>query len=374
MKNKTSFLLSLVMAMSLLPAQAHYEHPGENHDHKSEHQSHSKVSTKQSTNKQSEAKTESAFSPWKLLEMALTPAYAYVTKVSITIRGNYRIIKANGLPDHATGSFPNRGNPNRISEQKYEFKVPKQPRYSGRLTRLGMYPFGVAINGIPFDPNAAEWWQRNPRSGWTYEAMVMGPRLGIDQSNAHVQPNGAYHYHGIPLGLMKKFRQLNKPALIGYAADGFPIYGPYGYTDPKDSSSRVVKLKSSYRVKRGTRKGGPGGRYTGLFVEDYEYVKENGDLDEANGRFGFTPEYPDGTYYYVVTDAFPFIPRMFRGTPDSSFMRSGPGGPPGGRGMRGGRRGGRGMGNGFGPPGRRPPPGFGHPPGFGPPPGGRPPY
>jgi len=54
-------------------------------------------------------------------------------------------------------------------------------------------------------------------------------------------------------------------------------------------------------------------------------VKDAGDLDEANGRFGVTPEFPQGTYHYVLTDDFPFIPRQFKGTPDSSFFRHGPG-------------------------------------------------
>lgn len=55
-------------------------------------------------------------------------------------------------------------------------------------------------------------------------------------------------------------------------------------------------------------------------------MKGAGDLDEANGRFGVTPEFPQGTYHYVLTENFPFIPRQFKGTPDSSFFRRGP--PP----------------------------------------------
>jgi hypothetical protein len=120
--------------------------------------------------------------------------------------------------------------------------------------------------------------------------------------------------------------------LIGYAADGFPIYGEYGHEKADDAASPVKKLKSSYHLKKGNRpKGndGPGGKYDGTFVQDYEFVKGSGDLDECNGRKGVTPEFADGTYYYVVTDAYPFIPRFFRDTPDSSFEKNmGP--PPGG--------------------------------------------
>ena len=73
----------------------------------------------------------------------------------------------------------------------------------------------------------------------------------------------------------------------------------------------------------------PGGTFDGTFVDDYEYIAGSGDLDECNGREGVTPEYPEGTYYYVLTDTFPFIPRSYRGTPDRSFERRGA--PPGGR-------------------------------------------
>ena len=74
------------------------------------------------------------------------------------------------------------------------------------------------------------------------------------------------------------------------------------------------------------RKDGPKGRIDGTFVEDFEYVPGYGDLDECNGRIGPTREYPDGTYYYVLTDEFPYVPRKWRGKPDESF-RHGP--PPG---------------------------------------------
>lgn len=364
MNRKQLLLLSSLLFVSSCPVFAHYESPEVPATKaikvlKPSELPEQKSSDGEESNHKSHAGT--GVDPWKLLEMALNPAYAYQTRVSIVKKGDFVYIKSNGLPKHATGQFPNSGNPNRISEQSYNYKVSASPKDKGKITELGMYPFGVAINGIPFDPNAAEWWQRNPRSGWRYEAMVLGPRLGLDQNNAHVQPNGAYHYHGIPTGLMKRFKEHGKPILIGYAADGFPIYGPYGYEDSRNSQSKMKKLKSSFRVKSGTRKSGPGGKYSGVFVEDYEFVEGLGDLDATNGRFGFTSEYPDGTYYYVITDAFPFIPRGFRGEPDTSFMRHGPGagGPPGMR--HGGRGGGR---PGMRPGMRMPPPGMGPPPGM----------
>ena len=148
--------------------------------------------------------------------------------------------------------------------------------------------------------------------GWQFEALSGKIDLGMDENNAHVQPNGAYHYHGLPKGLIAKLGGAEKMPLLGYAADGFPIYADRAYADANDSNSNMKQMRSSYRVKKGTRPSGPRGTYDGTFVEDYEYVAGLGDLDECNGRRGVTPQYPEGTYYYCLTTEFPFIPRVAR--------------------------------------------------------------
>ena len=271
-------------------------------------------------------------------------------QVTITIQGEYRLIKANGLPDHTPGRFPNRGNPNSISAQNYNFRVPVHPRAAEKPVAFNLGLFGVAINGVVFDPGANEWWNGDRSSGWQYDPLAGTLKLGVDQNNAHVQPNGAYHYHGIPTGLVAKLKGAREGMLhLGWAADGFPIYAPWAPTDSKDLKSPIKTVKSSYRLKSGTRPDGPGGAYNGEYVRDFEYAAGQGDLDECNGRWTATPEFPAGTYAYFVTAEFPFVPRLFHGIPDPSFQRRGP--PPGGR--RG--------------PGRGPAGGFGPPPGGGPP-------
>ena len=271
-------------------------------------------------------------------------------QVKMVVKGEYRYITSNGIPEHQTGRFPNRNNPNSIRPQHYEFRVPLEPKVSRNPTPVSHSPFGVATNGVVFDPETAEFWNRNRRSGWNYEALSGKINLGLDQSNAHVQPTGSYHYHGLPYGLIKQQGKPGEVTLIGVAADGFPIYAQFGYSDAQDAESPVRKMKSSYRLKQGSRPNGPGGKYDGTFVADFEYVADAGDLDECNGRVGVTPEYPDGIYHYYITEEFPFIPRFYRGTPDPSFLRHGPG-------QRGGGPGGR---RGFGPPPfGGPPPGFG---------------
>ena len=254
--------------------------------------------------------------------------------VSITIEGDQRVIVADGLPDHATGRFPNADNPNRIAAQHYRFTMPAKPVANARPTALRAQPFGIAINGVLFDPGTAEFWQNDPDSGWHYDAKGGAFSLGLDANDAHVQPNGGYHYHGIPNVLLVRLaRGRSAMTLLGWAAGGFPIYALWGHRAAGDGASELIALRSSYRLKQGARptaRGQPGGTYDGAFVEDFEYVAGSGDLDECNGRTGVTPEFPAGTYYYVLTTDFPFIPRYFRGTPDRSFeRRGGPGRRPG---------------------------------------------
>lgn len=239
--------------------------------------------------------------------------------VAITSRGTKRIITANGIPNHKVGRFPNSGNPNRIRSQSYSFTMPLNPRTTSRAARGRLAVFGVGVNGVPFDPGAAEFWQGNPRSGWQYEALGGAVPLGLDANYAHVQPSGAYHYHGLPVGLMQQLgwsRQAESP-LIGYAADGFPIYAITSTVN-----GRGTQMSSSYRLKSGSRSGnGPSGRHDGTFVQDYTYVAGAGSLDECNGAFVRTKDYPNGTYAYFLTDTFPVIPRCYKGTPDPSFNK-----------------------------------------------------
>lgn len=257
-------------------------------------------------------------------------------KVEITTDGQYRYIRSNAIPDHSPGQFPNRNNPNSISAQNLNYRVALKPRRTGRITPVGMSAFAVALNGIPFDPSAAEWWQRNRNSGWQYEPLSPKINLGLDQHNAHVQPNGTYHYHGIPTGYVDGIDGRSHSRLIAYAADGFPVYLRYGFADGLNASGGIKDLRPSWRLKSGSRPGGPGGRYDGSFIEDYEYVASLGDLDECNGIETVTPEHPEGTYAYFLTKEWPVIPRCLKGERDRSFMKGPPGGGQGPRDNRGG--------------------------------------
>lgn len=88
--------------------------------------------------------------------------------------------------------------------------------------------------------------------------------------------------------------------LIGWAYDGNPIYGPYGYSDPKNSNSSIKILSSGYELLPSNVTNRPTSFPSGFFVEDYKF-DDNGDLDINNGRFCKTPDFPQGIYAYFVS-------------------------------------------------------------------------
>lgn len=98
--------------------------------------------------------------------------------------------------------------------------------------------------------------------------------------------------------------------ILGWAYDGNPIYGSFGYENPYQDTSAanptIARMESSWRLK--TTRGNDSPSETtyslGRFVNDYEYVERLGDLDANNGRFCTTPEFPDGVYaYFLTTDS-----------------------------------------------------------------------
>ncbi len=242
-----------------------------------------------------------------------SPVDVFLSNVTAEIVGDEVHVTSNGLPDHETGTFPNSGNPNTISEQDIDRTFALSPTKNVSATNGGGYEFGIAVNGIPFEPLTGEYWNNDRNSGWNLEWSTNN--LGFDFNNAHVQPNGLYHYHGSPTSLLAAIDG-KAQTLIGFAADGFPIY--------------VENLTSSWQLKSGTRPNGPGGTYDGTYVQDYEYVEGLGDLDACNGIFSTTPEYPNGVYHYVVSETFPVIGRCFSGAPDPSFQKGAGQLPPGG--------------------------------------------
>ena len=269
---------------------------------------------------------------------ACTEELPWQSQVTINTDNEITTITTNGIPDHQVGLFGNSVgslNPNAISQQSATYRISSQPEIADRASLLldpntgPQYSFGVMLNGVQIDPEAAEPWPHTrpvnfntANFAWNLDAMSIN--LGLDCNNAHVQPSGKYHYHGSPTLYLEQLNISNsRMTLIGYAADGFPLYYKYGYEESNSSNSMIKELRSSYQLKSGERPGdgasAPCGEYTGIYTADYQYIEGLGDLDECNGRNGVTPEYPNGTYYYVITDSYPYVGRCLVGTPSSDF-------------------------------------------------------
>tara|TARA_Y100001968_G_scaffold307778_1_gene325908 strand:+ start:219 stop:1955 length:1737 start_codon:yes stop_codon:yes gene_type:complete len=251
-----------------------------------------------------------------------------------------RILSGNGIPNHEVGTFPNAHNPNTISEQTVNevFTIcPTIVSENGEPVGGPAGAIAYAINSVKFDPATAgrcndegECSLAQGQGNWNIEALGHETfNFGDDMNHAHVQPSGEYHYHGMPELLIDFLGDNQGMTLVGWASDGFPVYARYGYSNPNDSTSELISLQPSWKLKDTPDEGRPdtltalgGGQGItypnipipmGAFTQDFEFEAGYGDLDECNGRIGVTPEFPDGIYYYMVTDEFPYFTRCLKG-------------------------------------------------------------
>jgi hypothetical protein len=243
-----------------------------------------------------------------------------------TCTATTRQMTGNGIPDHSVvgGNFATP-----ISAQSLSVPFPRSPAISAPSgTTLVRKPSGFALNSVKFDPMtdgtcASTATSTAPGGGcvavmgrdpWNLEALGGAFAFGADENNAHVQPNGQYHYHGMPEGMIAKAGM--KLTLVGFAMDGFPVYARFGYTTATDAKSAIKVMTPSWRKKATPDAGRPSTTTfpMGTFTQDFEYAAGSGDLDECNGRTGVTPDFPNGTYHYYITETFPFIQRCLKGT------------------------------------------------------------
>lgn len=247
------------------------------------------------------------------------------TQVNVVVdnQAQTRTIESNTLPNHETGEFPNPGNPNSISAQDASWTFPTEPTFVGIAT-FARTP-GVAINGVKFEPGTAE--RATCKSGEVHsiEAIQDVTDLGLDFNNAHVQPTGEYHYHGVSDLLVDLYSREQDLVHVAFAADGHLIY-----------YSKSGAYQPSYRLGQGDREGTncvyarPGTEVTfgptkdGSLSSDWEYDVSYGQLDECNGVT------VNGEYIYLITDNYPYVPRCLMGefTPAGGNGAPPAGGPP----------------------------------------------
>jgi YHYH protein len=250
---------------------------------------------------------------------------ANVQQVRYTAGNVY--VNATGIPSYNIGPFGN--DPNLPANQNWVYDIPRNPvAQSGTHTATGLGPIGALVNGVPiFNPKDAN--SYNNQNVWHSNAVVVEAG-DMDSALGHPQQSGAYHHHQQPVSLITQLGgdSTHFSPLLGYAFDGYPIYGPYAYANP-DGTGGIVRVTSSYEVRNISQRTtladgtvlspsqyGPAvsSQYPlGYYVEDYQYVAGSGMLDQYNGRFTVTPDYPQGTYaYFTTTDplgnsAFPYI-------------------------------------------------------------------
>ena len=207
--------------------------------------------------------------------------------VRFALTGSGRFtVSGNGLPKSTpTGRFPIAPsddayaydrNPNSIERQIVALVLPARPKVAARASCLPMGMIGVAVNGVAIF-NALD---DSHRDAVAHETQ--------DLCGGHPQRRGIYHYHSIPACLAGSTVKAQK-RLVGYALDGFPIFGPRG------------------------ENGGP--------LTDAELDACHGHVARVrlHGRWV-------RTYHYHATLEYPYTLGCFRGTPahaDSSALSAG---------------------------------------------------
>ena len=321
------------------------------------------------------------------------PTYSGVNEVSYS--SNWVYIRTTGLGHHIMGPwYLNESDtnifPNFPANVAAIYRFPRAPTASPsnyEITTggaIGYFVDGVAmfdcrdafsyINNLGTDgsPNGG-----NGRGDgfWNRDAYE-NESVTFDSANAH-QASDTYHYHANPTALRyllgdhvnyntnnntyteKVGLPINHSPIIGWVADGYPIYGPYGYSDPHNMESGIKRMTSGYKkravIDRTSYPAWASRIYDinsltaaeygptinlqfplGHYIEDYEYMGDLGltqgidyDLDEHNGRFCTTPDFPNGTYAYFITcedDGTPTFPynvgRAYKGTPTGGSVNN----------------------------------------------------
>lgn len=293
----------------------------------------------------------------------LIPNNIVVNCQLVQYSANNVYVSTHGIPAYPTGPFLD-GNPSQASDQNAIFKFPLAPvQNTGTPTATTGGDIGVFINGVAlFDYRDGVAWNSNTNAlcggpgnppcpggmgatmDWNRDAIV-AERAGFDCAKGH-PAMGNYHHHQNPSAFKLDLTVISNVCnlydadglyaidstqhspLIGFAYDGFPIYGAYAYLNTNGSGG-IVRMKSGYQLRNiTTRTTDPNGNAVsagpavsttyplGYFREDYEFIAHPSDpdyLDEHNGRFCVTPEYPSGTYCYFATvndqwnSAYPYV-------------------------------------------------------------------
>ncbi len=233
-------------------------------------------------------------------------------------------VRANILASYTMGPWP--GDPFVVDGQNNSYVFPRNPAYpSSNHPSVPVGMLGMAVNGVALftDGDSQSYSSSlgaNTMTGsGVWNTIAWKAHLSeMDAGNAHPDPSSTYHHHHNPIMLASVTNSTAHSPIIGYAFDGNPIYGPFGYSVSTSSTSPIKRMTSSWSLRSiSTRTALYTGTVTsqvgpnvstqfplGTYIEDYGYTANSGDLDFYNGRYCVTPEYPNGTYaYFLNTDA-----------------------------------------------------------------------
>lgn len=256
---------------------------------------------------------------WVLSPPGNAPVLAIAPEVhAVRSDSDFVYVESAGLSLHSFGALEANQYDPPATPRRLIFRIPRHPRpAAGQPISTPLGIIGVFATGVPI---------YNPIGAVSYRDQNIWHRDAVAASSAGTSP----------LVASLSANATRHSPIIGYALDGYPIYGPFGW----DSAGNVRRMTSSYRLRRISRRtvlpdgvvltpGQEGPDVSpayppGAFAEDYEFVKGSGDLDEHNGRFTRTPEYPDGTYAYFLT-AWPYlIGPTYYGVPPFSIPHDSP--------------------------------------------------
>ena len=234
---------------------------------------------------QPDAPTDIATVKWKhdtINVVDTTGTYPSATKFSfdgqvITATSNgdpYPALAGRAMTNTGVRLFKN--NPNTIKTQSYNFRIKNRAgENTANPDKSALGGMGIFANGVlASSPSAGD--HKLPGSdvyppiGFNYNAVHLQSAYGVDDAGGHPEDKGSYHYHdGSFLNSSwktnklyatnayynqtdfngDKFRHISGHSkILGYCFDGYPIYGPYGYTTGTDINSSVIKMTSSYFV------------------------------------------------------------------------------------------------------------------------------
>ena len=271
-----------------------------------------------------------------------------------TILAGTMTIQSTGLPYHSY-SVPDATNIPIEQDYNVVFSLRAGTNNPAQIpVTTGSGPIGYWLNGVavynPSAQNAGPSGTNPFAPSWHYNAAAsaasaLGYSFNADSAGGETSTNGQYNYRDFTFAnawvtgsgaiagsitstgaaevseipyLGGSLTHVNGHSkILGFALDGYPIYGPYGYNDPLSSTAGVRRMTSGYTVNatRTAINGVLPSALTyplGTFVEDYTYTG-NSDLDIHNGRYCLTPDYPNGTYAYFVsvdaslTPVFPYV-------------------------------------------------------------------